>query len=123
MQIEGPFSQGAMTIVVQDKLIYIHQADGTIESSPEPNQLLESRLGFAVPLSALRYWVLGLPEPNRAYQPSYDEAGALRRMTQLGWLIEFEQFMNVNNLALPRKTVLTSPNARVKVIADAWIFY
>jgi outer membrane lipoprotein LolB len=121
LQVTGPFNQGAMTIVVQDKLIYVQQADGTIESSPEPDQLLESRLGFAVPLSALRYWVLGLPEPTRAHQPSFDRAGVLRSLTQLGWLVQFEQFMRVNNTVVPRKAVITSPNVRIKLIADEWV--
>lgn len=82
--------------------------------------LLADSLGVQVPLAGLAYWVRGLPLPDTEGAPSFDRFGRLQRLKQLGWEIEFRDYMRVNGIELPAKIFLryenvAQPNASVQL--------
>jgi outer membrane lipoprotein LolB len=121
VQLSGPFSQGAVSIILQDDLIYINEGNGVVESSRDPDALLKARLGFAVPLASLRYWILGVPSPAAEHTVERDSSGAGRVFRQLGWLLQFERFVNVRDLVLPKKMMIQGEEVKLKLIADQWL--
>jgi outer membrane lipoprotein LolB len=120
LRISGPLNQGMLSIVVQKDLIYLNEGNGIGEMSRDPEALLKRRLGFAVPLSSLRYWILGLPDPAIAFVPSYDEKGGLTGFRQLGWLLGLDRFMKVGARVLPQKMLIQGSEVKLKLIADSW---
>lgn len=121
LRVSGPFSQGMVSIVLQDDLIYINEGDGTVATSRDPDALLKARLGFAVPLASLRYWVLGLPAPGQDEQAAADEHGGAKGFRQQGWVLAFEQFTQVRGLSLPQKMTIRGHEVKLKLIADEWV--
>lgn len=122
VQVSGPFSQGAYSIVLQDDLIFIRDSSGNSRSSRNIPELLQQELGFAVPLSSLRYWVLGIPEPSESPRyVLYDEAGVLRRLRQHDWMLDFQSFVQVRDFLLPQKVAAQGRDIRLKLFVDDWV--
>lgn len=120
LRISGPFNQGAVSIVLQKDLIYINRGDGQTELSREPDALLRERLGVSIPLDNLRFWILGLPAPLKAYQqlPAGPSTGSGFR--QSGWAIYAERSNQVGSLRLPQKLRVEGVDVILKIVADDW---
>lgn len=122
LYISGPFGQGALNIKVSEHFIRVASADGSVEESEDPERLLESMIGIAVPVSALRYWVLGLIYPFAEAQPEYDRQGRLVKLNQLGWVAEYQDYETNQRWSLPRKLSVVNESARLKLVIDDWQF-
>ncbi|MFN3920092.1 MAG: lipoprotein insertase outer membrane protein LolB [Methylohalobius sp.] len=118
--ISGPFGQGGVIIQVYPDWIRIEQADGQTRVSDQPEELLEEVLGVAVPLTALRYWVRGLPAPGQSEIESGPD-GRMRRLLQGGWQVEYHEYRAVGPYALPARLSLSGPRGmHLKLIVDRW---
>jgi len=120
LRIAGPFGQGAVSIEYSEKFIRILHADGNIEESNRPEDLLNSLLGVSLPVSAMRYWVLGISYPFAQAVEEFDEGGKLKTLKQLGWEINYKRFSLVENWVLPQKLEANNGNNRVKLFVDEW---
>ena len=107
--------QGTVLIQLAGHVVTVDHGDGKVESSAEPEQFINQQLGMFVPLRSLRYWVVGLPEPAKAFEET--PAG----FKQAGWLSEFKQMQRTNKEAMPRKMTVTNEQVKVKLIIDHWI--
>jgi len=119
--ISGPFSQGAVSIIVQADLVYINEGNGVVSSSREPDELLKSKLGFSVPLHSLRYWVLGLPDPDVEYQTTVDTANGPNGFAQQTWKLVFENYEKLGDYFMPHKITVQGNGVRLKLVVDDWL--
>lgn len=120
LRITGPLSQGMVSIVLQKDLIYINEGHGETRLSRDPDALLRERLGFAVPLSSLRYWMLGVPDPALAYTPVRGETGGPEGFQQSGWAVQLDRYMDAGSHAVPQKLRVQGSGVKLKIIADHW---
>jgi len=121
LRIYGPFSQGAVSIIVQSDLVYINEGNGVVTSSSDPDDLLKKKLGFVVPLRSLRYWVLGLPAPDIDYQAKVDAEGGFTGFEQQAWVLGFENFEKVANFIMPQKITILGNVVRLKLVVDEFV--
>lgn len=121
VRLSGPFSQGAVSIVLQDDLIYINEGNGVVRTSRDPDELLRQRLGFTVPLANLRYWVLGLPAPRGEPANMAVSGAADRSFDQQGYALAFERFIRVREFDLPQKMSAQGAELKLKLIVDEWV--
>ncbi len=112
--LTGPLGQGGVLIDLTAEGIRIDRGGGQIESSVHPDLLIQQQLGVFVPVRALRYWVIGLPEPDLAFR---EIAGGFE---QSGWQVRYLQFMRTGGQAMPRKMTVTSNDTKLKMIIDQW---
>jgi len=120
LRVSGPFSQGMVSIILQKDLIYVNEGGGVTELSHDPDAMLRDRLGFVVPLSSLRYWIVGLPDPNHDHVPVYGGSGSLQGFQQSGWTLQFQRYMTVGDQVMPQKMAIQGPDVKLKLIADSW---
>ena len=120
VRISGPFSQGLLSIVIQKDLVLINLGDGRTEISRDPETLLRRRLGFFVPLSSLRYWILGIPDPELPYTSVFKSDGTWSGFQQSGWTIGLDRSLEVGTRVLPGKLLVQGSGVRLKIIADNW---
>lgn len=116
LRIYGPFNQGAVAIVVRPDAVDITESNGSVTHLSDPDSWLKARLGFVVPLRSLRYWVLGLPDPNSPYMAQPAGSG----FTQQQWMLAVEQFETVNDWVLPKKMSLRADAVTLRLIVDEW---
>jgi outer membrane lipoprotein LolB len=121
VQVSGPLSQGAYSIVLQDNLILVRDNSGNVRTSRNPAALLHQELGVAVPLVSLRYWVLGIADPGGAGPiPVYDDQGRLQQLRQADWVLSYLAFVPAANYELPQKLLAESRDIKLKLVVDDW---
>lgn len=114
LRISGPLSQGMVSIILQKDLIYINEGNGVTRLSRDPDALLRERLGFVVPLSSLRYWILGVPDPAFGY------TAIPNGFQQADWKIEADRHTSAGNQSMPQKLRVQGSGVKLKIIADHW---
>jgi outer membrane lipoprotein LolB len=83
---------------------------------------LERRLGVALPIASVRYWALGVPDPQLEVQSVEIDAERLRSLQQQGWSIRYLDYARVPgaNFELPRRLQLESSEVQVRMFIDSW---
>ncbi|MGD2138945.1 MAG: lipoprotein insertase outer membrane protein LolB [Burkholderiales bacterium] len=76
-------------------------------------------LGWDLPLSGLKYWVLGRVDPEAPVeQIELDEQLRIRRLVQGGWDVEFASYQPDGTL--PSAMVLRYEDLRLRLVVDRW---
>lgn len=85
-------------------------------------ELLEASFGWSAPVDALRFWILGVPQPQFRAETRLDDRGRLSRLEQEGWSVDYPQYTSVGNGPgdLPRKLILEGGAVRIRMVIDAW---
>ncbi len=71
-------------------------------------ELLYRVAGWRVPFGAMKYWVLGLPAEQDAFEHTLDQWGRVSELRQAGWEIRFIEYRDYEGMELPRKMFLKS---------------
>lgn len=119
LNIIAPLGQGAMRLEGDSRQVVMLTDDGERFESSDPELLLYQQLGWKVPISALRYWVLGLEAPGEA-RKTLDEYGRLSQLEQSGWQIRFLDYQTKQGFELPRKVFINNHRAQIKLIIGDW---
>jgi len=82
---------------------------------------LQDRLGFDLPLTDLRYWLLGVPSPGTPFQLTSNAQDRAQQLQQSGWTIDFNSYMAVSGDLLPSRVVLSRGGVRVRIAVDHWV--
>jgi outer membrane lipoprotein LolB len=121
LRLEGPLGAGAVQVSAADDVLEIVTSRGERLDSAAAHAELAARLGFDPPLPSLRYWVLGVPDPERPAQEELDERQhRLKGLTQDGWHIDYPLYVAVGAEMLPARLTLKRDAVRVRLIVDDW---
>ena len=115
VNLHGPLGVGAVSLLLNDAL-HLTLANGVHYDGDEALSELEARLGTAVPVRQLSYWLRGLAAPGE--HQWMDETHKV--LQQDGWRIQYDDSMNVGSLQLPRKITATQNEVRIRVVIDEW---
>jgi outer membrane lipoprotein LolB len=116
LHLAGPLGIGAL-------MIKVTPAGLSLNGAPPSDAVvaqLQDRLGFELPLDNLRYWLLGIPDPNTPFELTRNAQDRAARLAQAGWNIEYEDYMAGDCDLLPKRLVLTRAGARVRIAVDRW---
>ena len=117
IKLSGPLGQGAVRIHLAGNVVTVAQGDGKVESSDDPEGFINQQLGMFVPVTSLRYWVLGLPEPDLDFEETD------KGFRQSGWTIVFQAMQRVGQLLLPRKMSVANDRVKLKLIINQWTLH
>lgn len=120
LSLEGPLGVGGVQVTSDGPHVSIVTSKGEHLDDEAARQELVSRLGFEPPLTSLRYWMLGVPDPAAPATETLDTRQQLSRLAQGGWQIDYTAYMPVNSQSLPARVTLQSANVRVRLIVDRW---
>lgn len=119
MLISGPFGAGRSVLEGRQGAVTLTTSDGRFEAS-SPEALMQQQLGWSLPISALDYWVRGLPAPGRSHQQSDDELGFPRTLSQDGWNIRYRDWTYADSLWLPSRLIMTYDDIRATLVVNQW---
>ncbi|WP_052691904.1 lipoprotein insertase outer membrane protein LolB [Teredinibacter purpureus] len=120
IRIRGPLGQGNAKLEKQRGKIRLF-ADGTEQSASSAEELLTMNLGWAFPVSAMKWWVRGLPSPNAAIDAKHEnEKHQLTSLQQEGWTIEYKRYQALDHLTLPAKMVASRDNITLTLLLKKW---
>lgn len=114
IKLSGPLGQGAAVITLTNDSVIIDRGDDKPKQSKEVDDFIRQQLGVFVPVRALRYWVLGLTNPNMQFFEVGDG------FKQSNWDVHYLQMQNLGNEWLPRKIGVEQGDAKLKLFIDQW---
>lgn len=122
IQISGPFGQGATLKGMSGYAELALSNRKTPYRSRSPEALMQQVLGWQMPVSMARYWVLGRTDPNYTATPLPKNDAALG-FKQLGWTIRVTSTTQVKQgLTLPRKLSVSRGDLRLILVIKRWQF-
>lgn len=113
LEVDGPLGVGGLRLDLEQGRL------GDAALSAE----LEQRLGFALPVESLRYWMLGVPDPARvALEQRALASPTLEALQQDGWTVLFTRYARVQggDYDLPQRIEATRESVRVRLLIERW---
>lgn len=96
------------------------ETDGKFYVAEDAESLTEQVLGWHLPMSGMRYWVLCLPAPGTVADIQRDSLGQVTVMRQDGWEIRYQRYINDAPDSLPLRMVLLRDGMELKLLIDEW---
>jgi len=120
VELSGALGLGGLHVVADGATLDVQTSKGDRLTSDQAREELESKLGFQPPLSSLRYWLLGVPDPAL---PSTETVGTDQRLTALvqdGWQVAYPDYLEANGYSLPRRLTIRRGDVRVRLVVYRW---
>lgn len=121
IRLTGPLGQGLMELRGTAQAVELRTSDDGIYRAATAEELMQTHAGWQVPLSGLRHWILGRPDPAAGIVDlQLDPGGRLAELRQLGWHIRYERYGEFDGVALPTKLTLENARLRAKLAVRRW---
>jgi len=121
LMFEGPLGVGGTQITATGDELSLVTSRGERVDNAAAHAELAARLGFDPPLSSLRYWVLGVPDPAQPATEALDQSEQrLTGLTQEGWQVDYQRYVIAGGELLPARLTLQRDAVRVRLLVDDW---
>ena len=120
--LSGPFGAGQVKLVGNHDGVVLRDSERHAYYAMEPETLLYEHTGVMMPVTGLRYWILGLPDPakNHTSQTRLDAYGRLAELQQRDWTVQFPDYVAVKHYQLPERLLIQSEDIEVRLVVDDW---
>lgn len=129
LRLLGPLGGGVILLQQDASGVSIQDSNKKIYRGTEAGELIYQVTGWQIPVTGLRWWLLGLTEPGSDAIPVYDDKQRLLHVVQDGWEISMSNYSQFDNYELPGSLLIkttTDKNSerylRVKIIVKEWQF-
>lgn len=121
LRLSGPFGQGTTWLRRQGRTVTLESPDQPLQRARSAEELMQTQLGWQVPVSNLRYWIKGIAAPmQEVEQRVHNPDGTLAELRQQGWNITYSRYDMYNQWALPGKLVAERDDIKLTMIIKAW---
>lgn len=120
LSLNAPLGQGALQIKGDDISVELNTADGRSLMADDVDSLFEKEIGWALPVSGLRYWLFGIPSPESSATILRDQQSIISEIKQLQWKIAIKRYQTVGEIQLPKKLELNNRDFNIRLIIDHW---
>lgn len=93
IQIYGPLGIGATTFSGDNHQVELKRSNGEVIKSQSLEALMQSQLGWSLPIEGLYYWARGLYIPQVPYNKTLNNFGLVQNLKQQGWQIQYKDYM------------------------------
>jgi len=121
--ISGPLGFGTVRIAGLGSAFTITDKDGVVTRIADAEADLQLRYGWTIPVDSLRYWALGIPDPQSPAINEFGDDGLLASVEQQGWQVSITQYRDAAGQPMPRRLTAVSDSAKVILVIDDWSFY
>jgi outer membrane lipoprotein LolB len=122
--LSAPVTRQSWRLSGDAKGARLEGVEGGPRESADVESMLQATTGWDIPVRALSDWVRGVGATPEQYGPAQVEYGAGNlpsRMTQAGWLIEYQQWQPAEGgPVMPTRLVASRGAAKVRLIVDQW---
>ncbi len=119
IELKGPLGQTG-GIVSGDQYFATLEIPGEQAiAAASPEELLLMRFQWELPVRNAQYWVKGIPAPNSKYDATYAD-NRLATLTQDGWNISYQRYIEAEKVVLPEKLILTRDDLKLTLILSDW---
>jgi outer membrane lipoprotein LolB len=121
--VSGPLGVGTVKIQGDERQVAVTDENGEVTEMQDAEAELYRRYGWTIPVTSLRYWALGIPDPSVPAETEMNGAGQLARLEQRNWVVQIDEYRARGGAEMPRRMVATHRDTKVRLVIDDWIFY
>ncbi len=122
VRISGPLGVGTVFINGDRREITVTDADGVVTELHDAEADLRQMYGWTIPVTSLRFWALGIPDPASPAETEFDDAGRLAKLHQRNWQVDITQYSEGAGQLLPRRLTAVNNDVKVRLVIDHWVF-
>jgi outer membrane lipoprotein LolB len=120
IRLFDPLGRRVAWLVGNPQQVTLTTSDGQNYQGVDPQLLLRQRLGWELPLDSLKYWIKGLPDPNKvAWREEFDDFGRALILDQAQWRVVMSQYAPNEPLAQPGRIELERKDFTAKLLVDS----
>lgn len=121
IQLSGPLNQGAIALNGNNDYSLLKLDDNQSYINSDAEKLLQLHTGMQLPINGLKYWIKGIPSPQKiSRNAALDENGHLLTLREGHWQIDFKGYKTYNGISLPVKIFLQHDHVSVRLVVDNW---
>ncbi|MCQ4281108.1 lipoprotein insertase outer membrane protein LolB [Pseudomonas stutzeri] len=120
IRLSGPLGRGATRLTGRPDAVALEVAGQGRFEADSPEALVESQLGWQLPVSHLLYWVRGLPAPDSRSRISLDSNGRLASLQQDGWDVQYLSYTEEDGYTLPNRIKLAGRDLKITLVVKDW---
>ena len=121
--VSGPLGIGTVRIEGDGDAVILTDKDGVRTELRDVEFDLQYRYGWTIPVTSLRYWALGIPDPAVEAETTVNAAGHLTGLAQGEWNVAITRYREGAGQLLPNRLTATNAGTRVRLVIDNWRFY
>ena len=120
IEIRGPLGGTAFSIKVDGERMSVADGRGASLDGDAALEFLTSELGAPLPVSQLRFWLVGVSAPDAPQLESIGTDGRLASLEQFGWWVRYLRYQSVSGIALPARMEIESEGTRMRLAIANW---
>ncbi|WP_194842493.1 lipoprotein insertase outer membrane protein LolB [Endozoicomonas sp. OPT23] len=120
LYLDGPLGTSVARIEGNKQGITLW-ADGKKYLGRDPESLLLQLTGWDLPVSLLRYWIVGIPAPWSDKTLQLNSQGLAEKISQSGWQVEYLGYKDFKGVTLPSRLRVTRGEIRVTLSIRNWL--
>ncbi|MGH8136445.1 MAG: lipoprotein insertase outer membrane protein LolB [Steroidobacteraceae bacterium] len=120
IDLRGPLGATALSIRLDGTRMTVTDANGASVTGDAARDYVASEIGAPLPVSELRYWLVGVPAPQLPFQETIGPDGRLAALEQAGWRLRYSRYQTAGELALPARIDIDSATARLRLVVSSW---
>lgn len=121
--VSGPLGIGTVRIEGDGESVVLTDKDGVRTELDDVEIDLQYRYGWTIPVTSLRYWALGIPDPSVEASTEFNEAGQLAELTQRDWDVSISRYREGGGQLMPSRVTASNADTRVRIVIDRWLFF
>jgi outer membrane lipoprotein LolB len=121
--VGGPIGIGTVRIAGDGESAVLTDKDGVETVLDNAESDLKRRFGWRLPVSSLRFWALGIPEPGLPAETEFDGDGMLIGLGQRGWDVRITRYKAAGGQPMPFRLTAKSSDTTVRLVVDSWFFF
>jgi outer membrane lipoprotein LolB len=120
--LTGPMGGARLRIHVDGSSLAVTDERGAEYTGEEAERFVAARIGPGqkIPVTQMRYWLVGAPAPDVPHEESLGNDERLASLAQSGWQVRFERYEAVGSLTLPARMEMTTQGLRLRVVVADW---
>ena len=121
-RISGPLGVGTVFINGDRRELTVTDRDGKVTELVDAENELRQMYGWTIPVTSLRFWALGIPDPASPADAEFSADGQLSKLRQQNWQVDFTQYREGGGQLMPRRLTAVSDDVKVRLVIDKWTF-
>ncbi|MDH3758077.1 MAG: lipoprotein insertase outer membrane protein LolB [Gammaproteobacteria bacterium] len=121
--VSGPLGIGTVRLEGDGSRVQLIDKDGNRTVLEDAERDLYLRYGWTIPVRSLRYWALGIPDPELPAETEMGGDGQLQSLTQGGWQVDITRYGEGGGQPMPTRLRAASEQTRVKLAIHKWSFF
>lgn len=120
VELRGPVGGSALAIRVDGPDFSVTDQHGEVFDGDRAREIVALRVGSDLPISELRYWLVGAPAPGAPHHQTLGADARLATLEQAGWRVRYDGYRMAGTTPLPARLDITKDRLRLRVAVRDW---